>query len=107
MAADKQNKHFENVKKYYNAIETGKLITYSDLDNWDDIFLKKDYIDKWLKLVKWDDGYWKYALIIGDYARNKNAKIVELVDDDNRGIYTINKRKIYEYKSGFKGKKWK
>ena len=77
---------------------------YNDWRQWD-IFTKKGYMDKWMRLIKHKTGIWKSVIIIGEYPPNPNVKIVEIVPDE--GICTISKQELYPYKSGYTNKSWK
>ena len=63
-------------------------------------------MQKWMRLIKWNNGFWKAVIIIGEYSGNQNLQIVEVVDDG--GIFTIPKTDLLPYKSGYSDKKkWK
>ena len=84
----------------------GNLITYNDYRKWG-IFNKHQYMQKWMRLIKWNNGFWKAVIIIGEeYAGNSNLQIVEVVN--NGGIFTLPKTEIHPYKKGWADtKKWK
>ena len=96
------NSHQQEAKINSQSIESGNLISYNNIQQWD-VFLKKAYIDKNLKMAKWPNGKWKYVLIVGDFP--PAHKVVEF--SNKKGIYTIPKSIIYEYKPGYNGKRWK
>lgn len=96
--------YIENGQEINILLFIGNLICYNDHRTWD-IFLKKAYVDKYLKMAKWETGEWKYVLIIGDFPPQPSHKVVEL--SDGSGICTIPKSIIYDYKSGYDGKMWR
>ena len=79
-------------------------MNYNDWRQWD-VFMKQAYMQKWMRIVKWNTGYWKSVIVIGDYPPNPNVKIVEVVN--NGGIFTLPKKDIYEYNSKLVDKSWK
>ena len=78
----------------------GVLVEYKHHRDWC-IGDRRQYYSKWTRLFKWDDGTWRYGLIIGKY---RDSILIELTEG---GIFTVDKGIIYPCKKGFKNKKWR
>ena len=79
----------------------GELFTYNDWRDFE-ITTAFNYMYKWSVLVKWNDGIWKGAMIIGQYI---DQIVVEL--DNNEGIFSVDERKIWPYDEQLIGKRWR
>ena len=88
---------------FVSCLCSGDLVIYEDHRNWC-LFTRKIFYDKWLRLIKWEDGLWRPALIIG-HIKGKVMVEIELNDDDD--IRLVKSNVLYPWKNGVNGKRWK
>ena len=84
----------------HTDILIGELLKYEDWRRFG-LFSKKDYIDKWSRMIKSQDGTWKSVLIIGKF----QGKIV--VEIENEGILSVEKGMVFPYEKRFENMRWK
>ena len=90
----------ERFKIATKAIQTGDLMEYKD-HRYFGVFCRKEYYEKWERIVKWPDGSFKYAIIIGKY---RDMVVIEL---DEGGIFTVSPKNLQPWVKGYKNLRWK